>query len=147
VGTGLAGLHHPRGGVQRIAFGTLAEYRNCEDVACCGETANPGELHYLRVRWSVGATSGGSSGSGLFLETGQLVGVLPGGFSHCDNQGGSDDYGRFDLAYREALRRWIGPGGAGSEPNPDARSRWREVRRSKYRRARYYEHRTLTVDR
>jgi hypothetical protein len=108
--------------MQRMAFGTLMEYLNCEDVAYCGEQADPEELHYLRVHWSAGATSAGSSGSGLFLDGGWLVGVLSGGFSRCDKPGGGDDYGRFDLAYREALHRWLGPGGAASEPSPDAGS-------------------------
>ena len=120
VGTGITGLHHPRGGMQKIAFGSVTAYLNCEDVAYCGEQADPDELHYLRVRWSSGATSAGSSGSGLFLEIGQLVGVLSGGFSRCDSPGGSDDYGRFDLAYREALHRWLGPPAAAIEPSPDA---------------------------
>jgi len=117
LGTAITGLHHPRGGSQQIAFGTLAEYLNCEDVAYCGEQADPDELHYLRVRWSIGATSPGSSGSGLFLDTGQLVGVLSGGFSRCDNPGGDDDYGRFDLAYRQALHRWLGPASTVTEPS------------------------------
>jgi len=123
VGTRITGLHHPRGGLQKIVFGALTEYLNCEDVAYCGERADPQELHYLRVRWSAGATSAGSSGSGLFRETGQLVGVLSGGFSRCDNPGGDDDYGRFDLAYREALHRWLGPARVATEPSPAATSK------------------------
>jgi hypothetical protein len=90
LGTRITGLHHPRGGAQRIVFGSVTEYLNCEDVSYCGEQADAEEVHYLRVHWSNGATSPGSSGSGLFLETGQLVGVLSGGFSRCDNPGGGD---------------------------------------------------------
>jgi lysyl endopeptidase len=123
LGTGITGLHHPQGGLQQIAFGAESEYLNCEDVAYCGDGADPEELHYLRVHWSSGATSAGSSGSGLFLKTGQLVGVLSGGFSRCDSPGGDDDYGRFDLVYRQALHRWLGPPGAASESRPDAGSR------------------------
>lgn len=107
-GTALAGLHHPFGALQKIAIGTLAEYASCEDIDYCGDGADPEATHYLRVRWSKGTTLRGSSGSGLFLETGQLVGDLSGGLSRCDNREGPDDYGWFDLPYRKALYRWLG---------------------------------------
>lgn len=66
------------------------------------------EEQFLRVTWAQGVTAGGGSGSGLFLVTGELVGTLFGGYSGCDNPNGQvDDYGRFDLAYRAALDRWL----------------------------------------
>lgn len=53
-------------------------------------------------------TAGGGSGSGLFLVSGELVGTLFGGYSGCDNPDVQEDYyGRFDLAYRDALYRWL----------------------------------------
>lgn len=106
-GTPLTGVHHPRGARQAIAFGSLTEYQNCADVVYCGEEADPEAIHYLRVNWDKGVVDVGSSGSGIFLPTGQLVGTLSGGFGDCERQEGPDDYGRFDLAYRAALHNWL----------------------------------------
>ena len=108
LGTALVSVHHPRGVLQAISFGTLEELLHCEAVAYCGEDAQPDEAHYLRLRWDEGVVDSGSSGSGVFLSTGQLVGVMTGGFGDCEQQQGPDDYGRFDLAYRAGLHRWLG---------------------------------------
>ena len=110
LGTVVAGIHHPLGQPQRIAVGVLSESLSCLEVEDCGaDPEEADEAHYLRVTWSQGITSAGSSGSGLFLTTGELVGTLFGGYSRCDHPDGPDDYGRFDLAYRGALYRWLGP--------------------------------------
>ena len=108
-GTALVGIHHPIGKPQKIALGALSESLSCLEVEDCGADPDAGEAHFLRVTWAQGVTAGGSSGSGLFLVSGELVGTLFGGFSRCDNPHGPDDYGRFDLAYRAALHRWLGP--------------------------------------
>ncbi|AFL73858.1 trypsin-like serine peptidase [Thiocystis violascens] len=108
LGQPVAGIHHPQGQPQRIALGTLTERLHCIAIEDCGADPESGEEHYLRVTWTTGITSGGGSGSGLFLPTGELVGNLYGGFSRCDNPQGPDDYGRFDLAYRAGLHRWLG---------------------------------------
>ena len=55
-------------------------------------------------------TESGSSGSGLFKSAGgvnYLVGQLRGGSSSCSNPTGNDSYGRFDVAYKAALRNWL----------------------------------------
>ena len=111
LGTPVTAIHHPRGARQAIATGRLTEYLNCADVEHCADGADPDAIHYLRVTWSQGFTDPGGSGSGLFLDTGQLVGTLFGGFSDCEQQQRPDDYGRFDLAYREGLWRWLRPRG------------------------------------
>jgi lysyl endopeptidase len=74
----------------------VAGQLHCEAVAYCGADAEPDGVHYLRVAWSRGATEAGSSGSGLFLADGRLVGMLSGGFSGCGEAEGVDDY------------RWVG---------------------------------------
>ena len=78
-------------------------------MANCGADAAPDEDHYLRVRWAEGCTTPGSSGSGLFLEDGRLVGTLLGGTSDGANPAGPDNYGSFPAAYDAALHRWLGP--------------------------------------
>ena len=85
------------------------ELLHCEAVAYCGEDAQPDEVHYLRIRWDRGVADGGSSGAGVVLPTDQLVGVMTGGFGgYKRQQHGPDDYGRFELAYRAGLQRWLG---------------------------------------
>jgi hypothetical protein len=101
-------VHHRRDPQQAIALGRVTEYLNCADVDHCADGADAEESHYLRVTWSHGFTDPGGSGSGLFLDTGQLGGTLSGGFSDCENPQGPDDYGKFELAYREGLWRWLG---------------------------------------
>ncbi len=82
IGTAVAGIHHPRGAPQQIAFGTVTGRRHCAEVgACAGGTAAGGE-HLLEVTWSPGDTAPGSSGAGLLLaDTRVLVGTLFGGVS------------------------------------------------------------------
>lgn len=116
AGTEVTGLHHPRGKGQRISFGTLTEHLSCEDVDNCADPEDADGVHYLRVIWRDGVTEPGGSGSGLFLPSGELVGTLFGGFSRCDNPGGPDDYGRFDIPYHAALHRWLGPSAASEPP-------------------------------
>lgn len=117
IGTAVAGIHHPRGAPQQIAFGTVTGRRHCAEVgACAGGTATGGE-HLLEVTWSPGDTAAGSSGSALLLaDTQELVGTLFGGVSGCERAERFADYGRFDLAYRAALYRWLGPDPPGQGP-------------------------------
>lgn len=106
--TALASVHQPRGLRQAIALGSVTAMVPCAEVPLCEGGGADDEGHYLRVRWERGGTGVGSSGSGLFLPTGALVGVLSGGFGECEGTPGPDHYGRFDLAYRAGLQRWLG---------------------------------------
>ena len=58
-------------------------------------------------------THPGSSGSGLFNTSRQLLGTLLGG-SDAGDPDAFDYYGRFDRPYREGMRRWLGGGGGGN---------------------------------
>ncbi|WP_323686545.1 serine protease [Lamprobacter sp.] len=108
-GEPVVSVHHPHGAPQKITEGGLKDYLHCEDAAYCGEDADPDGIHYLSVAWTAGVTDSGSSGSGLFLaSTGELIGVLSGGLSSCENLEGMDDYGWLGLAYREKLNLWLG---------------------------------------
>ena len=107
-GAAVVSVHHPRGGAQQIAVGALSAYRNCADVNYCPDAADSDASHYLETVWSTGVTAPGSSGAGLFLASGQLIGTLNGGFSRCDNPHGPDNFGRFDIPYQDALHRWLG---------------------------------------
>ena len=72
----------------------------------------------MTVGWSAGTTESGSSGSGLFLPIGSrryVVGQFLGGDASCQNPGGDERYGRFDVAFHVALKTWLKPD-AGSSP-------------------------------
>ncbi|WP_058556000.1 trypsin-like peptidase domain-containing protein [Thiohalocapsa sp. ML1] len=78
-GTAVASLHHPRGTAQQIALGSVTGTSNCERFDYCAEHYDPAAAHYLGVRWATGETHAGSSGAGLFLPDGRVLGGLMGG--------------------------------------------------------------------
>lgn len=115
----VTGIHHPSGDLQKISFGTLQSYETCVPASggyySCSPASSATGDHYSVV-WSSGITEGGSSGSGLFLDTHYLIGTLHGGQSYCWAPNAPDDYGRFDRAYRAALHKWLTPKKANLAP-------------------------------
>ena len=91
AGTSITGIHHPQAEYKRASFGKIVD-------ASCPEGVQPEFCDfYTKVRWDRGITEPGSSGSGIFVGTGnqtQLIGLLSGGDSSCENQLGIDIYGR-----------------------------------------------------
>ena len=88
---------------------TLAQQRCLRDVTI--QTNDPDVVLCASGFSQAGTeviTDAGSSGAGLFAPSGALVGVLSGGFGDCEGTPGPDHYGRFDLAYRAGLSRWLG---------------------------------------
>lgn len=122
----ILGIHHPRGDIKKISYGVNTGYSSCVDssssgaFSCSSATATSGTHH--QVRWSIGSTEGGSSGSGLFYTSGgsyYLVGQLEGGSASCtgSTSTGTDFYGRFDVAFSAGLNRWLSPSsGGGTSP-------------------------------
>lgn len=108
-------IHNPGGDLQKISFGTITGYLNCVSISgsdsfSCAAAAS-GSADHLKVVWSQGVTEGGSSGSGLWVASGNsryLVGQLHGGSSLCSSPTAPDEYGRFDVAYKAALYPWLG---------------------------------------
>lgn len=92
--TSITGIHHPNGSHKRISFG--ATNANCSPLL-------PGPcLNFTGVTWSEGITEPGSSGSGLWIGTGdtaKLVGSLTGGDASCATPTASDFYSRFSVTY------------------------------------------------
>ncbi len=102
------GIHHPQGDLKKISFGDGNGFSSCvrmQDFFDCHDSADG---DYFKVRWSLGTTEGGSSGSGLFLDdSGMLVGVLshgPSGVCTVD-----DEYGLFSRGYSDGLHAWLAP--------------------------------------
>jgi hypothetical protein len=109
-GLPLATVHHPKGDLQKISTGQLLRFSICAGDTCQPSDASEGT--YLTMRWNEGVTEGGSSGSALFRTLGArryVVGQLYGGATSCLDPSGNDHYGRFDVAYRSALKQWLNP--------------------------------------
>jgi lysyl endopeptidase len=113
-----ATVHHPSGDVQKISKGNINSYAYTPGINAIGSftsysssTQNLWPLY--RISWTSGITEGGSSGGGLFADYAsnnpKLVGQLVGGSTSCTSTTGNDYYGRFDLAYQEALNEWLSP--------------------------------------
>jgi hypothetical protein len=94
----------------KISQGSIGGYISCTapnstgSFSCSDSTASASTFY--DVFFTSGITEGGSSGSGLFLGNGYVIGQLYGGSSSCS--GGADDaYGRFDVAFNAALKNWL----------------------------------------
>lgn len=129
-GSAITGIHHAKGDLQKISFGTLTGYSTCDPpdgnhFECHPATA--AAALFYSARWgATGITEGGSSGSGMFLDNGRYyVGHLYGGEATCDDPA-TDIYGRFDVAYRAALDRWLSapPSSAPIVPSFDYSDLW-----------------------
>ncbi len=117
VGTRVAGLHHPAGDLQKISLGNVSGYYHCSagegKVFTCGG-AMPLTSTFYAVTWREGLTESGSSGSGVFTDSGRyLVGQLYGGNGSC-GASGTDFYGRFDVAYNAGMHQWLGTASSGT---------------------------------
>ena len=111
------GIHHPSGDIQKTCRDDNGAVR--QPVSFNG---NPNTQMWYITEWELGVTEPGSSGSGLFNEEGQLIGVLSGGAAACsgtNNNGQYDFYGRFGVAWdfgssaSSRVRDWLDPGDTG----------------------------------
>jgi hypothetical protein len=111
----VAGIHHPDGELQKISFGTVSGYANCSPllagyVSCEAATVN---TNHIIARWNKGTIEQGSSGSGLYVYDNTnkyLVGTLHAGPAYESCYGDEAYYGRFDLAYSNKLKDYLGSG-------------------------------------
>jgi hypothetical protein len=93
IGSAVHGIHHPDGSYKRISFGSItSNFPPLDGI----NSAN-----YWAVVWNSGVTEGGSSGSPLIYNSGQVVGQLTGGNSDfpCTDPNSIDIYGRFSKTY------------------------------------------------
>ncbi|CAH1904972.1 Flg_new_2 domain-containing protein [Candidatus Nitrotoga sp. HW29] len=115
--THVVGIHHPQGDLQKISFGLLQSFQDCTATDPITETyqckfADKDNGKFLDVDYTSGISEGGSSGAGLFETINSahyLIGQLRGGNPSCFGSG-TDEYGRFDIAYRDALYKWLNAG-------------------------------------
>lgn len=112
-----AGIHHPQDqnpplDEKRIS---IFDADAAKQQVCLGD-GNPDPsclrgvtVDAFRVIWSQGVTEPGSSGSGLWDQNRQVVGVLSGGNSSCANPGGDDYFGRLEVAWAGGINQYLAP--------------------------------------
>ena len=105
------GIHHPNGDPKKINFDNDTAYSsgqiNWGDADYDGNNdISPSGSHW-RINWDEGGTEGGSSGSPIYNNSGQLVGQLTGGSGDC-NSGTEDYYGKFSRAFSD-VDQWLDP--------------------------------------
>ncbi|MES0873581.1 trypsin-like serine peptidase [Sinimarinibacterium thermocellulolyticum] len=118
-------IHHPSGDAKKIS-----EYVRALTADFVTIEANGPSIPAWRVTWNQGTTEQGSSGSGLWNQNRQIVGVLSGGSASCNNLDAPDFYARLDrqwLAKPQAsgqLKVWLDPANTGQRQvagkNPNA---------------------------
>ena len=114
----VVGVHHPDGGLQKISFGTMSSRYDCtldsQNVLC---SFAPSTGNYYYVRWSMGLTQQGSSGSPLF-HNGAVTGVLTGASEASCRANGAGAYSFYPSlnSVMPALRKWLVDAGAGQTP-------------------------------
>ncbi len=108
IGAAVTGIHHGDA-EQKLSFGDVRAFAGClmQGGMCMAESLGGGNYYY--VTWRAGVTLAGSSGSPLVADNSRsLVGHLSSGMSACGPNPPGDFYGRFDVAYRAGLNRWLG---------------------------------------
>jgi hypothetical protein len=105
-------IHHPKGDVKKISKSRIAPVSGqfvSEKFTCAAD-------NHWRIFWDTGITEGGSSGSPLFNSYHDLIGILTGGSSSCQNNG-PDFYGKFSKAVLDGgLVNYLGPHAPSSQP-------------------------------
>ena len=109
------GIHHPGGDVKKICFEDDAPYHDIGTAGFVNQT-------WYIDQWEEGVTEGGSSGSPLFNQSGNIIGQLAGGLAACAgtvNNGQFDYYGRMGVSWEfgptaeSRLSDWLDPAGTG----------------------------------
>lgn len=84
------GLHHPNGGIKKVAIEDDPLTIGSFDLPNYDQEAP--NAHWVVRAWDTGATEGGSSGSPLLDREKRVVGTLTGGSSYCSSPKGPDYY-------------------------------------------------------
>jgi hypothetical protein len=114
LGASVFTIHHPASDWQKYSAGAISHFATCSFinpvtnfVSCIDATV--GNSSFYMVAWSRGVAENGSSGAALFSSRGLVMGQLFSGTASCANPGGTESFGRFDLAFDAALSRWLSP--------------------------------------
>ena len=110
--TSVTSIHHPSGDIKKIT--KSYDGATTDDY---GEGFN-GYTHWWIDEWDEGTTEGGSSGSPLFNQNGELIGDLTGGDASC-SYNFNDYYLQFHHAWQDysepnfSLNSWLDPENSG----------------------------------
>ncbi|MEQ1437849.1 trypsin-like peptidase domain-containing protein [Fontimonas sp. SYSU GA230001] len=116
-GTSGVTLHHPSGDAKKISQFTNPLTQSTVQI----EQGGP-NIPAWRVSWAQGTTEQGSSGSGLWNQNRQIVGVLSGGAAACAGSVGNgqpDYYARLETQWQATsqasgqLKAWLDPNNTG----------------------------------
>jgi hypothetical protein len=83
---GVTGIHHPSGMPKKLCIDFDTIYPNPLPFRWTGNSLSPDSSHWVVV-FDIGLTGGGSSGSPLFNNNGELIGQLHGGTDNIDLYG------------------------------------------------------------
>jgi lysyl endopeptidase len=110
--SGTIGIHHPSGDVKKITAGPAPGTTD----NCIGTGGASRNTHWETGPYAQGTTEGGSSGSGLFVKTGNggghdrlLIGTLSGGLAACSANNPAQPNNETDC-YGKLASAWNGPG-------------------------------------
>lgn len=78
-------IHHPSGDVKKLAVSSTSPTGASFNAYSVFNNPFEPDSHWRIAEWEQGSTEGGSSGSGLFVEDGELIGLLSGGSATCSN--------------------------------------------------------------
>lgn len=118
AGAAVLTIHHPEGDLKKVSPGNVLDFSSPGSVG-------GGTVAFIRVGWGSAVTEPGSSGAGLFTNSGSqylLRGGLYGGPSSCAAPASTryDYFSRFDLVYG-SLAAYLG---TSSAPNTDYTDLW-----------------------
>lgn len=105
------GIHHPSGDVKKIST-----YSSALTTTGWGISGTHWRVYWIATANGHGVTEGGSSGSPLFNNSGQIVGTLTGGGSYCSQvpNPSPDAYGKMSYHWAsnpgDDLKDWLAPG-------------------------------------
>jgi hypothetical protein len=108
-GSAVVALTHPQGDLLKVSQGTMQGF-----ITPSSPPVNAGTNKFIGIQWNSGTTEPGSSGGGIFTNTGGqyvLRGALWGGGASCQTPTATDIFSRFDLAYSK-LVQYLSPTGS-----------------------------------
>ena len=117
-GSSRVGIHHPQADWKKISYGVAAGTLACGWNTGTEFSCTSGEGNFYQVNWTSGGTEGGSSGSALYSDNGQIIATLSGGNGSC--AGSSSVYSSFRTAFEAGdYGQWLSPPPPEPEPEPE----------------------------
>lgn len=115
---GVHTVHHPNGDVKTVALADDPPVKTSFGASSYLGNTFLSDSHWKVALWNEGSTEGGSSGAGLFLDNGHLIGHLSGGTASCGNPV-NDYFARLNKMWdyypqdTARLDLWLNPSGDG----------------------------------